>query len=515
MAEINWPIGPSILFYRMTESLYWSLLALAIGGCVGSYLNVIVYRWPRGLSTTSPLRSFCPTCQHAIAWYDNIPVLSYLILRGRCRHCQSAISLQYPLIELATALAFLMVFDAFFVAHLRAGVTGLPTDLAMLIGQWVLYAGLIGLAVMDLESYTVDIRITWIIALVGLIAHTLWTPAGSISPSAQISADALGPQGWLRPGTTLAGIAFAAAAGLLISAMVARPAGDLQPEEEMNPAPLPSQGESKTTETSSLSMTAARNWWWLCMLPLVALVVFYMVWMLTSVSTTSDMTRYYLPGLLPVSHSSTLHLDANGLRLILGFLGIFFGLTLVASQPRPEVDSEIIEAIHAEAPAARPVAFKEFLWLSPSIVLGCAAIIFLNMPAGTGAGSMIHRILHWQPIDRWQPFWGLSTALAGWIIGGAIGWLARIFFTFAFGKEALGMGDVHILAAAGAMAGWPVVLLGFFLSSFLALLALMVIALRRQARTLPYGPWLALAFLLAGFFQDYVLEMFHIRQFFE
>ncbi len=85
----------------------WPLLAFAFvfGLLIGSFLNVVIHRLPRGESIVRP-RSRCPSCQRQIAATDNIPVLSYLLLRGRCRHCQAAISPRYPLIELATALVF-------------------------------------------------------------------------------------------------------------------------------------------------------------------------------------------------------------------------------------------------------------------------------------------------------------------------------------------------------------------------------------------------------------------------
>src|SRR5436309_15713034 len=73
-----------------------------LGLCVGSFLNVVIYRWPRGLSIAKPARSFCPTCNKTIAWYENIPVLSWLFLRGKCGGCGSIISAQYPLIEAVT-----------------------------------------------------------------------------------------------------------------------------------------------------------------------------------------------------------------------------------------------------------------------------------------------------------------------------------------------------------------------------------------------------------------------------
>ncbi|MCZ6507317.1 MAG: prepilin peptidase [Acidobacteria bacterium] len=82
------------------------LIPVALGGLVvGSYLNVVVHRLPRGLSTVRPA-SCCPACEAPIKAYDNIPVLSYLLLRGRCRTCAAPISLRYPLVEVATATLF-------------------------------------------------------------------------------------------------------------------------------------------------------------------------------------------------------------------------------------------------------------------------------------------------------------------------------------------------------------------------------------------------------------------------
>jgi leader peptidase (prepilin peptidase)/N-methyltransferase len=80
-------------------------LAALAGLLIGSFLNVCIYRWPRDLSVVAP-RSMCPECENPIAWYDNFPVLSYLILRGRCRYCQAPISARYPFVEFLTGCAF-------------------------------------------------------------------------------------------------------------------------------------------------------------------------------------------------------------------------------------------------------------------------------------------------------------------------------------------------------------------------------------------------------------------------
>ena len=80
-------------------------VAGVVGLFVGSFLNVVIYRTPRGLSVASP-RSFCPVCERQLSWWENVPVVSWIALRGRCRTCRQPISIRYPLVELATGAAF-------------------------------------------------------------------------------------------------------------------------------------------------------------------------------------------------------------------------------------------------------------------------------------------------------------------------------------------------------------------------------------------------------------------------
>src|ERR1700712_3229033 len=85
-----------------------SIIALVFGLLIGSFLNVCIHRWPRNRSVVKP-RSHCVRCRKTIAWFDNIPVISYLLLGGRCRHCKARISIRYPMVEALTGVLFFVI----------------------------------------------------------------------------------------------------------------------------------------------------------------------------------------------------------------------------------------------------------------------------------------------------------------------------------------------------------------------------------------------------------------------
>ena len=93
--------------------IYFATLFFITGTVIGSFFNVVIWRVPRGESVVSP-PSHCPNCTHEITWYENIPILSYLFLRGKCSGCKTPISLQYPLIELLTGLLSIAAYALFF-----------------------------------------------------------------------------------------------------------------------------------------------------------------------------------------------------------------------------------------------------------------------------------------------------------------------------------------------------------------------------------------------------------------
>lgn len=148
----------------MPNLLLW-IYVFVVGAAVGSFLNVCVYRWPAGESVVSP-RSRCPECSTPIRWHDNIPVLGYLLLRGRCRTCGTGISAQYPLVELTTGVLWT-------VAAARFGWSWQTLAVA------VFYTLLFGIALTDARTYTIPDEFS----LGGLVLGLLLALApGGISP---------------------------------------------------------------------------------------------------------------------------------------------------------------------------------------------------------------------------------------------------------------------------------------------------------------------------------------------
>jgi leader peptidase (prepilin peptidase)/N-methyltransferase len=123
-----------------------SAFAVIFGLLVGSFLNVVIYRLPRDGKGVAEGRSHCPQCGHAIAWYENIPVFSWLALRGRCRACRGAISVRYPAIELLTGLMFWCLFELLLS---RSDPQHFPWGL--LLVWWGLSAALLAASMIDFD----------------------------------------------------------------------------------------------------------------------------------------------------------------------------------------------------------------------------------------------------------------------------------------------------------------------------------------------------------------------------
>ena len=90
-----------------------NLIVFLIGLVFGSFLNVLIHRLPLSISLVKPIGSACPNCSYGIKWYENIPVVSYLFLKGKCSNCSESISIVYPFVELITAVVTLVIYTNF------------------------------------------------------------------------------------------------------------------------------------------------------------------------------------------------------------------------------------------------------------------------------------------------------------------------------------------------------------------------------------------------------------------
>ena len=149
----------------------WFVFIFAFGCCVGSFLNVVIYRLPRDKSLVTPPSS-CPACGKRIRFYDNIPLISWLLLGAKCRFCKAPISPRYFIIELLTGLVFLGLFILYFHADLP--------DSVKVDGGWFIYllhiimlAAFIAASAIDLELWVIPLSICWFVTAVGLICSAV------------------------------------------------------------------------------------------------------------------------------------------------------------------------------------------------------------------------------------------------------------------------------------------------------------------------------------------------------
>ncbi len=417
------------------------LLAWLLGLCVGSFLNVVVFRLPAGMSLLSPSRSFCPTCRAPISAGDNIPVLSWLLLRGRCRACRVPISPQYPLVEALSGLAFLLayvlIFDA--AARLHVQQPRLATDWPLLASWLVLIAALIASSVVDLRWYLVDVRVTNFALLIGVLALAFWPRAAELASA--FHAPLLG----------------GASATLLVSGFLLW-RGPLEPEPALEPLATPTKEQPAASRLARIGVAA---------LLLTAL------------------------GLLAGSGQSP---ELRDPLIWLGF-GVIFVVTALAGGQSRDSDARVEAEIERESGAARAQTFAELRWLALPLMSGVLCYLLIERVQPVQDAWLA--ALRWLPIAGIAPLAGMAIACTGAVIAASAGWLLRIVFTLVFGREAFGVGDIYILAAAGACAGWDVALLGLLLSVGLAMVGWALGMFLKRSVLIPYGPWLSIGFVLA------------------
>ena len=146
-----------------------SFVVFLFGLAVGSFLNAFIYRLEVQRSVMRG-RSFCPACSHTLAWYDLIPLLSYILLKGRCRYCKAKISFQYPLVELATGILFVLVL-------LKLGLVFSVLELFYL---WAIASFLMVIFVYDLKHFLIPDKVLYPATLVAGLWYVVSSMAGWI-----------------------------------------------------------------------------------------------------------------------------------------------------------------------------------------------------------------------------------------------------------------------------------------------------------------------------------------------
>jgi len=346
---------------------------------LGSFLNVVIYRLPRDKSLVSP-GSACPGCDKAIPFYDNIPLVSWLVLGGKCRNCKTSISFRYFVIELFTAIVFAGLFLLYFHFGIRMGLEQITG------GGWLVYllhlillCGLLSTSAIDLELWIVPLSVCWFVTVVGLV--------------------------------------FSSVGGYLME--------------------------------------------------------------------VKNISQYFL---MPWASANTGALAAGSL------IGLVISIILLAkgiikrSYESEEEDGDESDIGH------RLEVLKEMVFLLPVAV--CAAIAFYILPGKSW----------WIDILQKPVLAGFLGSFWGYIVGCGIVWVTRILGTLGFGKEAMGLGDVHLMGAAGAVIGPVGIVVAFFVAPFFGLVWAVIQMFFKKTRQIPYVPFLSLGILTVIIFHDRIMD---------
>ncbi len=384
----------------------WIICAFvfALGCIIGSFLNVVIYRLPREKSLVSP-GSACPACGKPIPFYDNVPLVSWLLLGAKCRHCKARISARYFIVELLTGTIFLGLYLLYFHTDVRLGLH--------VSGGWLVYgvhvillAAFVAASGIDLELWVIPLSICWLVTVVGLLGSTV---AGYVIDPAVIRAYSLFPVA----SPTTGALALGGGVGLLVSWLLLR-TGLLKRSYEV-PA-----------DADQIAPAAEK-------------------------AHEKDLSPPYLDD-YPFKH--------------------------------------------------RLESCREVVFLTP-VVAGALLMWIISKGSGPIAtwwgGLLAHPLIS-----------GLLGSLFGYFVGCVVVWATRILGTLGFGKEAMGLGDVHLMGAAGAVMGPVMVVVAFFIAPFFGLGWALFQVFSKKIHQIPYGPFLSLAVFTVMILHDWILNRFAV-----
>jgi len=371
----------------MLEHMPAMLFVFILGACVGSFLNVVSYRLPQNMRLLVPPSS-CPSCNHRLRFFrENVPIVGWLSIGGKCRYCKEPVSIEYPIIELLTALMFTLCYVLCYWVPMSVPffgeifgewwhVNGIVHTLPMFIALLSMVSGLLAMTIIDARTFIIPIQIPLFMTVVAFGAALVQSWLYMRHTPTQV---------WPYPlvDWTWAGAAFGGFAGVLCTSILLK-CGTLK-------------------------------------------------------YSFADYDEY--------------------------------------------VKGDDLLAVY---PHARREMVKELIAVSPIVV-----------------GFIIGWMLGYEKGLPLLVVQGIAGSMLGYLVGGGLVWGIRIFGTLGFGREAMGMGDVHLLAGVGAVIGWWDPILIFFIAPFSGLLwaatAVFLEKMGKQYKEIPYGPHLAVATLVVVF----------------
>ena len=367
----------------MAVEWIWLVFIFALGACIGSFLNVVIYRLPREKSLVTP-PSACPSCNTPIRFYNNIPLFSWMLLRGKCPDCKAPISVRYFIVELLTALLFGGFYLwVFWYGNRQTGIEGATAMTQFFGGGWLFFvvnitliATFLAASAIDMELWIIPLELCWFVTLLGLVVSGV---SEFVIGAATVREFDLFPTVYKSP--TFAAITLGGLIGLILS-LTGLYTGVIKPSYEM------AEDEEGDCEE------AVKN-----------------------------------------------------------------------NENEPEFDD-------------RKEIMKEIFFMLPVVIGAGLAVQITRMPAMA---------------EKWEIFValpvvsGLLGSIGGYLVGCAVVWATRIFGTLAFNKEAMGLGDVHLMGAAGAVIGAKWVVLAFFIAPFFGILWAVYQAIFTKMRQIPYG----------------------------
>jgi leader peptidase (prepilin peptidase)/N-methyltransferase len=361
----------------------------AFGACAGSFIHVVAYRMPEGLSVVRP-PSRCPSCGLRLPWHANIPIVSYLRLRGRCAACGTPIPRRYLVSEVAFGLLFALIYAVLF----------LPGP------------------------------------------GSAWYPVGN---------------GWWH-----AQGAYAIPAFLVVLWAV----GSL----------------------AAMTLCDARTYLIPVAIPTWASAIAIVGWPIAAwIAGSQDMDRFPIPvPAWPACVAASMAMGGLAIGRVLLWTGV---LPPSFSDYDDYVTGE--DDVFADYPHARREMVKEAAFIGPAVLLGGIGWV---IGTRTAAPESMHPAVA-----------AFFAASAGFVAGGAIVWALRIVATLLLDTEALGLGDVHLMACAGAALGWRAAVIGFFVAPFVGMVAWAISLARSAPWRIPYGPSLAIG-AAAAYFASPALE---------